>query len=341
MSSAIGPFEGAVAWTADDLAKDSSWRVRLTEPERDELRSAARNALATGKPITDLACTEFPLPTLGDKLTGFRDDLEGGRGFVLLQGLPVEDFTDAEVPVLLWGVGQYLGYPEPQDKAGALLHIVTDTGAEVDKTDNIRGFQTNEELSFHTDGADIFALMCLRPAKSGGRSRLVSSVAIYNAILAERPDLAAELRAPFHFDTRAQNPNEAKIQTLPVFTPHDGLLSALYKRRYIETAQRFPELPRLIAKQIEALDYLDKTANDPRFHLALTLAPGDLEIGNNATCFHARDTYTDHDDLAARRCMLRLWLTLPNGRPLPKIYESTREWGPTYRRRMLQQSAAE
>ena len=144
---------------------------------------------------------------------------------------------------------------------------------------------------------------------------------------------------PFNFDARAQHPGEAKVQTLPVFTAHDGLMSALYKRRYIETAQRFPELPRLTAKQIEALDYLDKTANDPRFHLAMTLGPGDLEIGNNATCFHARDTYTDHADPAARRCMLRLWLTLPNGRPLPKIYESTREWGPTYRRRMLQQSA--
>lgn len=341
MAQKIGPFQGAVAWTAADLDQDQTWRVRLTDAERDEVRTAARTALSTGKPTTALTAKNFPLPTLGPRLIGFRDELEGGRGFVLLQGLPVEDFTDAEAPVLLWGIGQYLGIPEPQDKAGALLHVVTDTGAEVDKSDNIRGFQTNEELNFHTDGADIFALMCLRTAKSGGRSRLVSSVAIYNAILEERPDLAAELRAPFHFDARAQNQDDAKVQTLPVFTAHDGLMSALYKRRYIETAQRFPELPRLTDKQIEALDYLDKTANDPRFHLSLTLAPGDLEIGNNATCFHARDTYTDHADPAARRCMLRLWLTLPNGRPLPKIYETTREWGPTYRRRMLQQSAAE
>ena len=300
MSQDIGPFQGAVAWTADDFDQDQAWRVRLSDAERDEIRTAAKTALRTGKPITQLTQAEFPLPNLGDKFKGFREALEGGRGFVLLQGLPVEDFTDDEAPVLLWGVGQYLGIPEPQDKAGALLHVVTDTGAEVDKSDNIRGFQTNEELNFHTDGADIFALMCLRPAKSGGLSRLVSSVAIYNAILDARPDLAAELRAPFHFDARAQHPDEAKVQTLPIFTAHNGLLSALYKRRYIETAQRFSELPRLTEKQIEALDYLDATANDPRFHVSLLLEPGDLEIGNNATCFHARDTYTDHDDPAAR-----------------------------------------
>ena len=336
MAQEIGPFQGAVAWTAADLKQDQSWRICLTEAQRNEVRAAARTALSAGKPITRLTAADFPLPTLGPRLIEFRNDLEGGRGFVLLQRLPVEDFSDEDAPVLLWGVGQYLGIPEPQDKAGALLHVVTDTGAEVDKSDNIRGFQTNEELNFHTDGADIFALMCLRTAKYGGRSRLVSSVAIYNAILEKRPDLAAELRAPFSFDARAQHPGEAKVQTLPIFTAHDGLMSALYKRRYIETAQRFPELPRLTAKQIEALDYLDKTANDPSFHLAMTLKPGDLEIGNNATCFHARDTYIDHADPEARRCMLRLWLTLPNGRPLPKIYETTREWGPTYRRRMLQ-----
>ena len=62
---------------------------------------------------------------------------------------------------MLWGLGQYLGYPEKQDKAGSLLHVVTDTGASFANTDHIRGFQTNEELQFHTDGADIFALLCI------------------------------------------------------------------------------------------------------------------------------------------------------------------------------------
>ena len=160
MAHEIGPFQGAVAWTAADLDHDQTWRVQF-----DQTQSATRFArrpeprLRTGKPLTTaLTATHFPLPTLAPRLIGFRDELEGGRGFVLLQGLPVEDFSDAEAPVLLWGIGQYLGIPEPQDKAGALLHVVTDTGAEVDKSDNIRGFQTNEELNFHTDGADIFAL---------------------------------------------------------------------------------------------------------------------------------------------------------------------------------------
>ena len=37
---------------------------------------------------------------------------------------------------------------------------------------------------------------------------------------------------------------------------------------------------------------------------------------------------------AHRRHMLRLWLTIPNGRPLPPHYADTREYAQTYRQRM-------
>lgn len=331
----VGPFETAAAWRAVDLARSDDWRVPLSAAEQDELIRATEQALKAKGPIEALTVNDFPLPTLARKIAGFRDSLEGGRGFLLLTGMPVERFTDAEAKVLHWGFGQHLGHPETQDKAGARIHVVTDTGARVETTDNIRSFQTNDELTFHTDGADVFALLCLRPAAEGGGSRLVSSVALYNAVLQRRPDLAAVLRQPFHFDARAQNPEDIKVQTAPIFTLHDGLVSGLYKRRYIETAQRFPEVPRLTEAQVAAMDLLDETSNDPAFHLALILAPGDMEIANNATCFHARYRYVDAVDQAQRRCMLRLWLSLPNGRPLPDVFRTTREWGPTYRRRML------
>ena len=49
---------------------------------------------------------------------------------------------------MLWGIGQYIGYPEKQDKAGALLHVVTDTGASFEKTDHIRGFKQMKNYNF-------------------------------------------------------------------------------------------------------------------------------------------------------------------------------------------------
>lgn len=336
---ASGPFPGPSAWRARDFASPKDWQVCLTAAERDELVRATEHALSRPGPVEALTAADFPLPTLSARIHGFRQELEGGRGFVFIEGVPVERFDDDEAKRLHWGIGQHLGAPEAQDKAGALLHVVTDTGARVDSTDNIRSFQTNEELNFHTDGADVFALLCLRPAKAGGGSRLVSSVAVYNEALRRRPDLARVLTEPFHFDARAQNPWDRKVQSVPIFTLHDGHVSALYKRRYIELGQRFPEVPRLTDAQIAAMDLVDEIANDPEFRLAMQLKPGDLEIANNATCFHARYDYEDFEDPAKRRAMLRLWLSLPNGRPLPRIFADTREWGPTYARRM--QTAAE
>lgn len=321
------------AWRSDALDRDPGWRRALDESMRAELLAAVAHAAGTGKPVTAMTRGDFPLPTCGRLLESLPAVLEGGRGFQILTGLPVESLDEERNMILLWGLGRYLGEAEPQDKAGALVHVVTDTGQSVDATDHVRGFQTSGELTFHTDGADVFALLCVRQAQSGGDSRLVSSTAVFDEVVRRRPDLARVLQEPFDFDARAQNPWERKVQSVPIFTRHDGLVSALYKRHYIELAQRFPEVARLTREQVEALDLLDEVAADPALALYFRIEPGDLVLANNYSCFHARTAYRDHPDPARSRRMHRLWLTLDNGRPLPEVYADTREWGLTYRRR--------
>ena len=322
-------------WLVEDLENNKNWLFNLEKKDIEEIKNATKTSLSLGKKIYDVSHKDFPLKELSSKLNKIQNQLDGGLGFVLRRNLPVEYFNDEEVKFMLWGIGQHIGYPEVQDKAGSLIHVVTDTGSSVNKTDNIRGFQTNEELQFHTDGADVFALLCLRNAKSGGLSKLVSSVAVFNEIEKIRPDLSEVLQEDFYFDTRAQNPNEEKIQKVPIFVKHNNLVSALHKRRYIETAQRFSDVPDLTLKQIEALNLIDKLCNNKKFCFSLKLKPGDLEIASNATTFHSRENYEDYSDPSKKRCMLRLWLSLFNARPLPEIYKNTREWGPTFQRRGL------
>ena len=60
----------------------------------------------------------------------------------------------------------------------------------------VRGYQTNQNLRFHTDRADMTALLCLRPAPVGGDSSLVSSIAIHNEIAATAPELRTQNRSP-------------------------------------------------------------------------------------------------------------------------------------------------
>ena len=322
-------------WKLSDLQNNKDWIIELNKHDQKEIIDATTFSLKSTKALIDLKAADFPISTFQKKIEAAKVQLKTGLGFVLLRNLPVNQFNDDEVKVMFWGLGQYLGYPEPQDKAGSLLHVVTDTGAKVKNSDNARGFQTNQELQFHTDGADVFALLCLRNAKSGGLSKLVSSVAVFNEIEKIRPDLSEVLQEDFYFDTRAQNPNEEKIQKVPIFVKHNNLVSALHKRRYIETAQRFLDVPDLTLKQIEALNLIDKLCNNKKFCFSLKLKPGDLEIASNATTFHSRENYEDYSDPSKKRCMLRLWLSLFNARPLPEIYKNTREWGPTFKRRGL------
>ena len=320
-------------WKVSDLKKNRNWLFELDSDDQKELVAATNLALTSKKDLFDINSDDFLLNRLINKIESAKKQVEQGLGFVLFRNLPVKHFDDNGIKVMFWGIGQYLGFPEPQDKAGALLHVVTDTGATVRDSDNVRGFQTNQELQFHTDGGDAFGLLCVRPAKKGGLSKLVSSVAIFKEIERIRPDLALELQEKFYFDTRAQNPNESKYQRVPLFIKHDGLVSALYKRQYIETAQRFSEVPKLTKKQIEALNMVDSLCNNEEFCFDIQLKSGDMEVAHNATTFHSRENYEDYDDVNKRRCMFRLWLSLKGGRPLPDVYEHTREWGPTFNRR--------
>lgn len=312
----------------------------LTATELAELDRAIAHAEASRMPLFSLGRQDFPLESLGDRLIALRDIIEGGWGFQVLRGIPVGRYSHEQARILAWGMARHIGDPEPQDAKGSMMHDITDTGRKVEGSDSTRGFETNDELNFHNDGGDAFMLLCLRTARAGGTSKLISVGAVFNEVLARRPELARVLQEPFHFDARAQALSGApRVQTVPIMIHHAGSLSALYKRRYIELGQRFEEVPPLTAEQIDALDMVDSICNDPDFQLSFEMQPGDVQIGNNYSVLHSRTRYQDHEDPALRRHLLRIWMTLPNGRPLPPVFARTREFGPAYARRMQPEPA--
>jgi hypothetical protein len=334
------PISGPTVWTGAELSKSEQWITRLTACDITEISNAVASVEARNLELFSITKADFPLPTLGARIAALRNEIEGGRGFAILRGLPVNQFTFAANQKIIWGLSVHLGLPEPQDFLKNLMHSVTNTGKRVETSESTRGYETDDELRFHNDGGDAFMLLCLKTAREGGISKLMSVGTLFNAILARRPDLAEVLQQPFYFDARAQNPLAKKVQIVPVFVEHEGLLNVLYKRRYIETAQRFDDVPRLTPLQREALDLFDKMCADPTLHLAFTMEPGDIQIGNNYALLHSRTSYQDHDDVSLRRHLLRVWLTLENGRPLPDVFAETREFGHSYARRTGKQFAS-
>jgi hypothetical protein len=163
--------------------------------------------------------------------------------------------------------------------------------------------------------------MCLRTAKSGGLSSLVSSTTIFNEIRKRRPDLLTVLLEPIETDRRGEVPEGSKPYfTIPVFNWHEGLVSAIYQRQYIESARRFEDVVPLNELQLEALDLLDQLADDPNLNLTMELEPGDIQLVHNHTILHDRTAFEDYPEPERKRHLLRLWLAPPNARPLPDVY---------------------
>jgi hypothetical protein len=303
------PLHSPAAWLGRDQRHNQEWLYQLTEAEVADLDAALAQAKRNGKTLETLQRDDFPLPALQPAIARWMADLDRGRGFVLVRGVPVWRYTEAEAAIVYWGLGLHMGTAVSQNAAGDLLGHVRDTGANPSDP-SVRLYKTREPLGFHCDGSDIVGLLCLKPAKSGGVSRIVSSVSVYNELLQRRPDLVPLLFEPFYWDrNEEQRPGEPPYFVLPICFFSNGRLRTFYIGWYIRNAQRHADVPRLTAQQIELLDSIDAIAADPAFHLDMDFRAGDIQWLKNAVILHARTEYEDAPEPTRKRHLLRLWLT--------------------------------
>ena len=313
----------ASTWYGLDLMQQTDqWVTSLTLGEIAEVEAATGPLLNSHQEIAVLTAQHFPLPTLGPKLLVLREELIHGRGFFLIRGLPMEKYSMREAGIIFYGLGCHLGLPRSQNAMGHMLGHVRDLGMK-SSDPQVRIYQTNERQTFHTDSSDAVGLLCLKKAKLGGISLLVSAATIFNEIHTQRPDLLELLMQPIATDRRGEVPEGMLPYLLiPVFSFYEGYLTVFYQRQYIDSAQRFEDAPRLTAKHVEALDLFDRLANDPKLHLTMQLEPGDMQFVYNHALLHDRTAFDDWEDPTQKRHLLRLWLSIPDDRPLPDIFAS-------------------
>jgi hypothetical protein len=314
-------IEGPSAWLGSELAQKNNWLELLSSAEINEIGEAARKALeASGGNIAKITPAIFPLPTFSKRLSNIERDIMYGRGFALLRGLPVDEWGTEISAAAFYGLGSHLGPARSQNAKGHILGHVRDLGRDPDDP-NARIYQTTARQTFHTDSTDIVGLLCLKTAKSGGESMLVSAMTIYNRMREEAPELALELFQPNAIDRRGEVPIGMKgYYMLPPLTWHEENITIHYQRRYIDSAQRFEDAPRLSQQRIQALDMFDRLANDPDLKLDMEFHPGDVQLVHNHTLLHDRLGFEDWPENSKRRHLLRLWLASKNGRPLPEPF---------------------
>ena len=309
------------AWRGEDMAAHPErWLVQLTAADIAELEAAATAFLATTQEIGEISKDKFPLPSFGAHLARLKDTLIHGIGFEVIRGLPVEKYSQPFAAAIFCGVGAHLGSARSQNAMGHILGHVRDIGADA-KDPGTRIYQTAERQTFHTDSADVVGLLCIREAMEGGKSLLVSTAAIYNEMLRQRPDLAALLFDPIATDRRGEVPEGQKpYLEIPPLSWHAGFLTGFYQRQYIDSAQRFADALRLTPAYVEALDLFDRLANDKHLHFGMQLEPGDMQFVYNHALLHDRTGFRDWPDAAKKRHLLRLWLSVAGDRPLPESF---------------------
>ncbi|MBM3569795.1 MAG: TauD/TfdA family dioxygenase [Alphaproteobacteria bacterium] len=310
--------------------KDSRRWVRDLSPEAI---AALDRALGAVRQLDwwQIARENFPLQGFDALLADIRNELERGCGIVKLRGFPVGRYDEADLRRLYFGLGCHLGTPVFQNRKGELMRAIRDEGAHVGRTygqldrpgagkaflSSYARTLSNAGLRFHTDRTDVVGLLCVRQARAGGVSKLVSTPAIHNALLARRPDLLETLFGVYWRSRFGEEGTDRQaVYELPIFGRSGQHFTSHYSLTFIEAAQLNERVPKLTERQREAIDLLMAIAEELCFEMVLE--PGDLQLINSHVTYHGRSAFEDDAAIGQDRLLLRLWLTMPDNRPLPE-----------------------
>ena len=311
------------AWFPQDLSRDSSWIHFLSREAVTEIEEALQHAKATGKNWLEMTANDFPLKRHAKQAIDQAFAVtQTAYGMCLLKGFPVERWSVEDARLAHWGIGLNVGVARTQNIASQVMNDVRDEGGSY-KVKNGRGYNTNAGLDFHVDSCDVVALLCLQTAKSGGTSKVTSSIAIVDEVRRLRPDLIPVMQQPFYYSYQGTNDaSQPPFYKCPILGDDPEFFSLRANRKNVTAAQRdFPEVPRLTAQQIELLDLLDELLPDDKFCYSMQLDRGDMQLLNNYVVIHSRTNFEDHEEPERKRHLLRLWLSIPQGQRLPPLWK--------------------
>jgi alpha-ketoglutarate-dependent taurine dioxygenase len=324
------PIQDRSAWHSAELEADPAWRYTLTSSECEEIYRITTALRQQGLSTTDVNRAHFALPTLHAKLSELADELENGRGVVVVRGLPVDDYDDEALRLAYWGIINHFGTPISQNSKGQRMAEVSDRGNDLSQT-NTRGYSTSARLGPHTDMCEMTSLLCVHTALEGGESQVASAMAVFNHLLEHHPEHLEVLFRGFYHDLRGEGPtasiDEVTHHRVPVFSYHEGRLSFSFNpKTSMNGALKRGDT--FLPEEQAALDCVSNTAVQPEFSHAMWLERGDIQVVNNHTVLHSRNEYKDASEGDQRRKLYRIWMQPHLQRPLTDDFSNRYNTGP-------------
>lgn len=303
----------ASPWKAESVDPSANWYLRLDDEPLSAIDGALDAWRGSSQPITRLRPSEDLRTAWRRPIDELAQALEQGRGFAILDRLPLDRYSRDDATAAYWLIGSLLAEPFEQNVEGTLLYDVRDTGKAL--SEGARFSVTSYESSFHTDNSfgdrvlDYVGLLCLQSARSGGVSQLVHAETVCDELRSRNPGALETLSRPFHVDRRGGvRPGEAPTVLRPVIeTDSQGKVLVRYLRYWIEAGHQKINQP-LTDDQRNSLDALDQVLADPALRIDFLMEPGQIQFINNRWLFHNRTAFEDHPELERRRHYVRLWL---------------------------------
>jgi alpha-ketoglutarate-dependent taurine dioxygenase len=307
-------IDGASAWRRADISGED-YRVVLDGPCLDEIRRVVDDIRAHPLPTILHTPADFDMTNCHAAMAEVRRILKEGVRFAVVDRLPVEEMSKSEAECIYWLLSSMVARPVAQKLDGTMIYDVHDTGQQALPGSGIRPDKTNIEIRFHIDNAynttppEIVGLLCLKTAKAGGTSRVLSFHTVHNALLARHRELLPRLYRPFWFDRQREFfPGEPDTFSAPVFDKSDdGELRARFSVHQINSGYAMRGQP-VDNEGAAALAATLGIFEDPEVSIDFEFQPGEIQFVDNRTLGHSRTEFEDHPEPERRRHLVRLWL---------------------------------
>ena len=308
---------GPIAWRGPELGSDPG-RIPIEAEALAEIDGLAAELEANPLPLAALRPADFELPRLSAVMARVSRELEDGHGFVILDRLPIERLSGETARKIYWLLGSMIARPVAQKWDGTMIYDVQDSGRP--PGNGVRPDKTNAEQNFHTDNSynncspAYVGLLCMRTAKAGGVSHIVSFAAAHNELRRRHGNLLPRLYQPFHFDRQREHaPGDAMTTWHAMFENHAGRLRARLSRFQVVNGYKLAGAE-LDSDGAAAIAALEEVMNAPGMGVDFHFKPGEMQFLDNRRIGHRRTGFEDWPEAERKRLLVRLWLR-NEGRP--------------------------
>jgi hypothetical protein len=305
-----------MAWRAGEL-QESEWLQQLPAEVIAELGAAVAELRKGTVPLVALRPDDFDLSASRALMHRVKENLQHGRGFFTLTGLPVREWGVEGSTLAYWLLSSLIARPVAQKLDGMLVYDVQDTGLQAAPGSGVRPAKTNSEQNFHNDNSyarcppEYVGLLCLQTAVEGGRSGVASIHSIHNELLKRYPQSLERLYQPFLLDRQKEHaPGDEPLLSAPIFADR-GRLKMRMTLHSLFNAYKLRGTP-LDAEGEQAIAHLKEVLTDPGLCHNFSMSVGDMQFVNNQETCHRRTAFVD--DPVHKRHLVRLWLRDSGGR---------------------------